>query len=152
MKKLTNVVMNSKLFYDLRITLKDIKKSMVKSLEGNNLIFVLKSTTGRAITLYSLHVKINNGAWINLIKNTISDNDGEIDVYMGSYNENDTLQIHFGVFAIEEISKAACFIVKNYKNVYKLSPKDDDFKQIQKKKTWEDTQTCKVGEGEKWST
>lgn len=107
--------------------------------------FVLKWTRGKPVSLFALHGRIaGTNQWHSLIPHALNENDGEIVAPLGQHASGSTLELRFGVFALEDVPKIATFIARPGL-VEQFSPLPPGRTQsIKRAETWRDGGLYKV--------
>ena len=138
--------MNDLTFRDISIDSPDLLTQLnVASADVIPLAFVLKWTNGRPVSLFSLVGQIvGSGNWKNLIQNAVNDNDGEILVPVGHFLPGTEIELRFGVFAMEDVPKAATFLARPGLVEWFRPQPDGKTQRIQQAETWRDGGTYKV--------
>ena len=90
-----------------------LKKLQAEATNNTPLLFLLKWTIGRPVSLFSLHGRLaGTGPFKSLIPAAVNDTDGEIAVQIGHFPLGTVIELRFAVFALEDVPKAAVFIVR----------------------------------------
>jgi hypothetical protein len=111
--------------------------------------FTLRWVPGRPMLLYKLWAR-GSGLleWRNPLAHPVIVDSGEITVNLGWFAPGPA-QVHFGVFALEDVDRAATFVIHGGK-VTPLLPAGDAAEKhvsIGRRETWEDESTYDVRRG-----